>query len=293
MFSALTLVSLGLLTTGGIEIEMLGDEPTTRATRVIDPATADVADIDAAVKEYAVSPVKGSGETAVIDAAALGVEIPDDAVTNNVVHSSDRGADSPSSANLEEPLAQPMPEPPPASLADEAQPEAQEEFDLEGLKLDKPFVVLGEAERPSWVEQPPQLKGDGVHFISVASDPWKTDFEAGQSLDKKLRAAVNDYINDQIGRPDAAQRIRLSPETVADLVAARYKEDLQFSDTAIGAMKQVHAQLQFTPEFRAEIAERWKEHVVNARLLRTGVGVVGVFMLLVMAFGVLKRLGGR
>lgn len=200
----------------------------------------------------------------------------------------------------------PCPPVPPTVSQDESQPvektvvisksisiDKQPDFELEGLKLDKPFVVLREEDRPAWVKDSPQLKGDGVHFISVASDPWKTDFEANESLDKKVHSAVSDYINDQIGRPGAAQRIRLSPETLAALESARYTEDLQFSDSAIGAMKQVHARLQFTPALRAEIAERWKEHVVNARLLRTGIGVVGVFVLLVMAFGVLKRLGGR
>jgi hypothetical protein len=179
------------------------------------------------------------------------------------------------------------------SLAKTVSIDKSADFDLEGLKLDKPFVVLREENRPAWVKESPQLKGDGVHFISVASDPWKTDFEANESLEKKLRSKVNDYINDQIGRTDAAQRIRVPQETLVGLVGERYTEDLQFSDSAIGAMKQVHARLAFTPAFRAEIAERWKEHVVNARLLRTGVGVVAVFALLMMAFGVLKRLGGR
>jgi hypothetical protein len=170
---------------------------------------------------------------------------------------------------------------------------AKEEFDLETLKPSTPFVVLRQEERPTWVGQAPQLKGNGEHFIAVSSDPWKTDLEASESLEKKLHTAVDDYINDQIGRPDAARRIHLPHDVVDQLIGERYAEDLQFSDDSIGAMKQTHAKLVFTPEFRAALAERWKEHVVNARLLRTGLASAGVLMLLVMAFGVLKRLGRR
>lgn len=257
MISALTLVSLGLLQIGGIEIITLSEAPPASATNVIDPATAAVADIDVAVKEYALTPPATSPqETAAT--ASPGVHGRKEIAISKTV-----------AANK------------------------QEDFDLEGLKLDKPFVVLRVEQRPSWVEQPPQAKGDGEHFISVASDPWKTDFEANDALEKKLRTAVNDYINDQIGRTDAAQRIRLPQESFDQLVGQRYVEDLQFSDASIGAMKQLHAHLVFTPQFRAEIAERWKEHVVNARLLRTAVGAAGVLVLMVMAFGVLKRLGRR
>jgi hypothetical protein len=127
----------------------------------------------------------------------------------------------------------------------------------------------------------------------VTSDPVKTDLEASEALAKEIREAVDSYINDQIGRSDAARRIHLPPDVANQLVVERYAEDLQFADNAIGPMKQVHARLVFTPQFRAEIAERWKEHVVNARLLRTGLGATGVLLLLVMVFGFLKRIGGR
>jgi hypothetical protein len=272
MISTLTLVSLGLVVTSGIEI-----------VTVIDPAKAEIADIDAAVRDYAES---------AIDARELGYEIPADAVTENVVNASDQGGAASSASYRSD---EPRPPVPPMLEDSHAVPSPQAEvaISLETLKLDQPFVVLRKEERPAWVEQPPQLKGSAEHFVSVASDPVKTDLEASEALAKEIREAVDNYINDQIGRSDAARRIHLSPDVASQLVVERYAEDLQFADNAIGPMKQVHARLVFTPQFRAEIVERWKEHVVNARLLRTGLGATGVLLVLVMMFGFLKRIGGR
>lgn len=151
------------------------------------------------------------------------------------------------------------------------------------------FVVLHKQDRPCWVEQPPHTKGDGDHWTAVSSDPWKTEFEAHEALSANIRQAVDAYIDNYIGRSDAARRVRFPDEFVlGELVAEKYSEDLQFADSAIGTMKQVHAKVVFTPEFRAQLAQRWKEQVVTARLLQTSLAIAAVLGLLITAFVYLK-----
>jgi hypothetical protein len=152
------------------------------------------------------------------------------------------------------------------------------------------FQILDREHRPEWVGQSPQVKGDGNHWIAVSSDPWKSQFEAEEALTRRVRKAVADYIDEQIGRANASRGVRLNQGDLHRLLspAQKYREELLFADSAIGVMQQHHAQIIFTPEFRADIRQRWREHVVTARLLRTGGTVVAVFVGLLVAFAALK-----
>ena len=145
--------------------------------------------------------------------------------------------------------------------------------------------------RPDWLDQPLQTEGSGDHFASVSSGPWITDVEAQGELDKAIYETVATYVDDQVGRRGAARRIGLSLGEIRDrdMIVDAYTEDRQFS---VGHMKIHHAHVQFSPEFRTEIGERWREHLVATRLVKTSVSVAVVMGLLFVAFGVLKRLGG-
>jgi len=150
--------------------------------------------------------------------------------------------------------------------------------------------ALDEPLRPEWVGETFHNKGSGEHWISVSSGPWLTDVEAQQALEENIYEAVANYIDDQIGRRGAARRIGLGIDEIRRqrLVVERYAETRDFS---VGEMQLKHAKLMFTPHFRSQIAERWKEHLVTTRLVKTGVGIAAVMVGLFIAFGVLKRIG--
>lgn len=153
---------------------------------------------------------------------------------------------------------------------------------LVGLSSHLPTV------RPSWVDQPLNNKGGGIPWISVSSGPWLSDFEAQRALEKNIYQAVAEYIDDQIGRRGVARRIRLRKNEIyiQGLIEQRFEEERRFS---VGDMKLRYAKVVFTPAFRANIAQRWRDHLVAARLIKTGVGVAAVMVMLFIAFGVLKR----
>jgi len=140
--------------------------------------------------------------------------------------------------------------------------------------------------KPEWLGQPLVKTGD-VHSIAASSPPMLTEIEAREQLDKAILTAVREYVDDQVGRVGAGRRVNITMDDVdsCGMETDRYMQD---HEARVGPMKIAHAHLQFRPNFREEIAKRWKEHVVTARLMRTGLTVAGVMVLLIMAFGFLK-----
>ena len=143
---------------------------------------------------------------------------------------------------------------------------------------------------PDWVGQPSFFSGTGEHWVAVRTDPKLTDVEAQTELQDVVQTAVADYVDDQVGHRGAADKIHISFVDIDryQVIRDRYADEY---DSSMGPMQRKHAKLVFTPAFRSMIAERWQEHLVSQRLVRTAVGVVTVMGALFVLLGIFKRLG--
>ncbi len=132
----------------------------------------------------------------------------------------------------------------------------------------------------------PALIG-GVYRITVSSGPWSTVPECQRALDDEVLAATNNYINEYLGDPQAAEMVNVSPAYLRQRV---YKaEHAEVIDSpAVGAMHQLHADLEFDARTRADFKQMWRNAVVESRLWYVGGGGVLVLALLATLYGYLK-----
>ncbi|WP_425617183.1 hypothetical protein NA78x_000854 [Anatilimnocola sp. NA78] len=157
----------------------------------------------------------------------------------------------------------------------------------DGIKIyseDDEDVVYIPPGRPSWVGQAPQREGS-IHSTAVCSDPYATHQQAVQALDKKLITATEDYIRQHLQSDLAPQLISYDvPKIKQRLLAPQnvYHEKIKVS---IGPMHQVHALIEFPPEFRDELDRRWGEMRATYRLAETGLIGGGVLLVLATIFG--------
>ena len=138
--------------------------------------------------------------------------------------------------------------------------------------------------RPSWVGQAPQREGS-VHSMAVCSDPYATHQLALKALDKKLEAATADYIRQHVQSDLASQLLRYDVQEIKQRLLPPqnvYHEKIKVS---IGPMHQVHALIEFPPEFRDELDRRWSEMRATYRLAETGLIGGGVLLVLATIFG--------
>jgi hypothetical protein len=152
------------------------------------------------------------------------------------------------------------------------------------IRIESDDTVVIPPGRPSWVEAPPQREGS-IHSTSVCSDPWTSHQKASQELDKKLVTATSEYIAEHLGSNLAASLIHYDlPEIKRKLLPSAnvYHEKILVS---FGPMHQVHAKLEFSPDFRDELDRRWAEIRATYRLGQTGLVGGGVLLLLATVFG--------
>jgi hypothetical protein len=138
--------------------------------------------------------------------------------------------------------------------------------------------------RPSWVESPPMHVGE-VHTTAVSSEPFARVNDCWQALDKELVRATDDYIVEHLGQSFATQFIHYDAKTIRSRFVKPeniYHEQIIVS---IGPMHQVHALLEFKPEFRAELDERWAQVTRYSRLTQVGLGSFALLALLSVVFG--------
>jgi hypothetical protein len=144
-------------------------------------------------------------------------------------------------------------------------------------------VVVPE-DRPAWVESAPVLEGE-VHRVSVNSDFQAREADAWRALDGALVKSTRAYVADYLGSNkaplffsfslDEIKTQYLRPENV-------YHEVVQVS---FGPMHQAHALLEFPPEFRRHLDERWSQVRAAGNLVTVGGSVIGVLALLAIVFG--------
>jgi hypothetical protein len=154
----------------------------------------------------------------------------------------------------------------------------------DSIRIENDDSVIIPPGRPSWVEAPPQREGS-IHSVSICSDPWATHQQANHALDEKLQAATAEYIAEHLQSKLAPSLIRYDLNEIKRKLlptANVYHEKIIVS---IGPMHQVHARLEFSPDFRAELDRRWAEMRATYRLGETGLIGGGVLLLLATVFG--------
>lgn len=146
---------------------------------------------------------------------------------------------------------------------------------------------------PSWVESPPGLV-DGVYQMVVTVGPYKTWEECEKSLDEKLREGAAQYVETYAERdadldPRAVANVNLPLDYVRKSVVKEiYPERIVSPTPAIGTMLQLKVLLGFDRETNARIQEAARSMVVAERIRWSGIGLAGVLLSLLVAYGYLK-----
>ena len=138
--------------------------------------------------------------------------------------------------------------------------------------------------RPSWVEAPPMHVGE-IHTTAVSSGPFARAQDCWREFDNQLVEATNEYIAEHLGQSFATQFIRYDAKTIRTRLLKPeniYHEQIVVS---IGPMHQVHGLLEFTPEFRSELDQRWAQVTRYSRLSQVGLGSFALLSLLSVVFG--------
>lgn len=138
--------------------------------------------------------------------------------------------------------------------------------------------------RPAWVEAPPVREGS-VHSTAVCSDPYATQAQAMHALEDKVKAATAEYIGEYLQSELAPQLIHYNLKDIKQKLMAPERIYHEKISVSIGPMHQVHAQLEFSPDFRAQLDRRWGEMRATYRLAETGLISGGVLLLLATVFG--------
>lgn len=165
-----------------------------------------------------------------------------------------------------------------------ATPTPADELEIDG---GLPRVVIPYDQRPEWVDAQPDLAGD-VHRIVVTAGPYERKSECVQALDEEKQKAVAQYINDYLGSPRASLLVRYDLETINRRLLKAENVHEEVIQVSLGPMHQVHALLEFDPEFRAELDGAWRDVRAGVRLGQTGLIVFGVLGLLGVAFSYFK-----
>lgn len=152
------------------------------------------------------------------------------------------------------------------------------------IATDDDDTVIIPPGRPGWVGQAAQREGS-IQSTAVCSDPYATHQQALRALDRKLEAATQEYISQHLHSELAPHLLSYDlAEIKRKLLPPRnvYHEKIQVS---IGPMHQVHALVEFNPDFREELDHRWGEMRATYRLAETGLIGGGVLLVLATIFG--------
>lgn len=174
-----------------------------------------------------------------------------------------------------------------------------EEPDETAIPLGGETSKVAKPLRPAWVDRDPVRVGE-AYQVSISSGPQEKMGECPSALDLQLSKAVAAYIDEYLGS-GAAGKCRVSDIIKYDLGYIKkhlvkrgnvFEEKLRMS---FGPMYQMHALLEFGPEFRKELdgrrsdLERYaREVAVAVRLRGLVLGFGGVLCLLAVVFGYLR-----
>ncbi|MBC7852014.1 MAG: hypothetical protein IAF94_01120 [Pirellulaceae bacterium] len=156
------------------------------------------------------------------------------------------------------------------------------EGQLHTLPKVNPDGVLIPEGRPEWVGR--NVTVGSEHSLAVCSGPYSSEAEADRALNDVLKTKTDEYIAEQLGSTLAPQLVGYNVQKIKrDLVRQEnvYHEQIGVS---IGPMHQVHALLQFGPEFRQEVTHKWTDLTAYYRLLQTGLIAAGALLFLGTVF---------
>jgi hypothetical protein len=175
------------------------------------------------------------------------------------------------------------------SGAEEAQPPADDSPDSGSTSdqaddpiieatADTPIIPPG---RPAWVESKPVTSGE-VHKLAVSSGPYAREIDARRALEREIAAATSRYIAEHVDSDLAPKFLRYDAATIRrGYVRDEYQEVITVS---VGDMHQIHALLQFGPDFRQEIERRWAGVTATSRLGQVGLFAGAALLLLGSVF---------
>lgn len=187
------------------------------------------------------------------------------------------------------PAAPPANDPSPATTAAEnATPDESTFFvklpegQLHTLPRVNPDSVVIPPGRPEWVGR--NVTVGSQHSVAVCSGPYSTEAEAERALDAVLKTKTDEYIAEQLGSTLAPQLVRYDAQQIKrELIQPQnvYHEQIGVS---IGPMHQVHALIEFGPDFRQRVTKQWTDLTATYRLLQTGLVAGGALLFLGTVF---------
>lgn len=153
------------------------------------------------------------------------------------------------------------------------------------IPTSEPIIPPG---RPDWIAQYGVRGPAERKQVAVCSGPFVTEQEARAELHQQIKKAADRYLEATLGSAQAPLLLGYSPEVLASrLVNGNhvYPETIQVS---VGPMKQVHALVEFSPDFDREVQHRWRQIRSASRV--GGVALVGAIALgmLLTFFGYLR-----
>ena len=139
---------------------------------------------------------------------------------------------------------------------------------------ESPVIPAG---RPEWVGR--NIMVGSEHAIAVNSGPYTSEAEANRELDNVIKAKTDEYIAEQLGSSFAPQLIRYDAPTIKRELIKQpiYHEQGLFS---VGPMHQAHALIEFGPDFRKKITDKWVDLTAYYRLMQTGLVAGGALLFL-------------
>jgi hypothetical protein len=142
--------------------------------------------------------------------------------------------------------------------------------------------------RPEWVEADFSHEQGDTQRVAVSSGPYKRKHDATRSLNEEIVKATRTYIGEYLGSSAAETLIPVDAATIRRELVQGNLYDERITVSELGPMFQTHALIEFGPEFRQKIEERWKTIVVTGRVARLGVIGLGVLMMLSVVMGYFK-----
>ena len=172
-----------------------------------------------------------------------------------------------------------------ASASKDSPPVADRVESSDAIEIETPPEgVIIPPGRPDWVEAPPMHVGE-VHTTPVSSGPFARAQDCWHEFDSQIVKATDEYIAEHLGESFATQFIHYDARTIRTRFLKPeniYHEQIVVS---IGPMHQVHGLLEFKPELRNELDQRWAQVTRYSRVTQVGLGSFALLALLSVVFG--------
>jgi hypothetical protein len=141
-------------------------------------------------------------------------------------------------------------------------------------------------EPPPWVNLA-AFNIDRVAYRPVTSGPYATRDECRRALAEAMKRAVDEYVDEYHGRPEAADYVDIDLAYIKTHLRHGdvYQEQVQAS---FGPMIQQHALLEFGHDFQEEIERRWQQVKVTSRLAHVSLAALAILAGLATIFAYLR-----